>query len=171
MIAEQFNAIIQRELRALRRELEAYPDEADIWRQPKGISNSAGTLTLHLLGNLQHFVGASLGATGYTRDRRAEFERRDIPRPELLAEIDRTLQAVDATLSTLATERLAAPFPVRFGEISVTTGDFLGHLATHLAFHLGQIDYHRRLVTGQNESVGPLAIPELHSADTARADS
>lgn len=170
MIAKQLNAVMQRELRTLERELQAYPDEADIWREPQGISNSAGTLTLHLLGNLQHFVGATLGTTGYERNRQAEFERRDVPCAELLEEIDRTQQAVETTLATLAPQRLTAPFPVPFGEITVTTGDFLVHLTAHLAFHLGQIDYHRRLVTGQNESIGPLAIPELHSAGSSPSD-
>jgi len=171
MIAEQLNAIMQRELRSLKRELKAYSDEADIWQEPGGISNSAGTLTLHVLGNLQHFVGAILGATGYQRDRQAEFERRNTPRAELLEEIDRTLQVVGATLASLETGSLTAQFPVPFGETSVTTGDFLIHLTTHLAFHLGQIDYHRRLVSGQNESIGPLAIPELHSAGSAPSGS
>ena len=166
-ITEQLNAVLQRELRALARELKAYPDEADIWREPEGITNSAGTLTLHLLGNLQHFVGAILGATGYQRDRQAEFERRDIPRSELLEEIERTLLVVTTTLTALAEERLGEPFPTPFGDTSVITGDFLIHLATHLAFHLGQVDYHRRLVTGRNDSISPQAISDLHSAQPA----
>ena len=156
-------AILVRELRALKREINTYPDEEAIWHLPNGISNSAGTLTLHLAGNLQSFVGATLGNTGYKRDRPAEFQNRGVPRVELLAEIERTIRAVESTLADLPDERLDAAFPIAFGENRVATGDFLAHLAAHLAFHVGQIDYHRRLVTGHNDSIGPLAISELAS--------
>ena len=162
-IQESIVSILIRELQTLRRELEAYDDESQIWQVPAGITNSAGTLTLHLVGNLQAFVGASLGGSGYIRDRDAEFTRRDVPRTEMIQEIERTEKIVEASLNRLEDDQLSRPFPVAFGEISVATSDFLIHLATHLAFHLGQIDYHRRLVTNRNRTVGPLAIPELAS--------
>jgi len=155
-----------RELRALRRELEAYGEEADIWHLPAGISNSAGTLALHLVGNLQCYVGAGLGESGYVRDRQAEFSRRDVPLAEMIREIERTIAVVDTTLLALADEKLSKPFPLALGDIRVSTGEFLIHLSTHLAFHVGQVDYHRRLVTGDNTSIGPLAIPELATATT-----
>lgn len=161
---DSIQSLLIRELHTLQRELDAYEEESDIWKLPAGISNSAGTLALHLVGNLQAFVGASLGASDYERDREAEFSRRDVPRTEIIQEIERTLEIVDSTLGSLAVERLHQPFPVAFGETRVATGDFLVHLATHLAFHLGQIDYHRRLVTADDRTVGPLAISELASA-------
>jgi uncharacterized damage-inducible protein DinB len=163
---QSVRAILLRELKALKRELEAYPDERVIWSTPPGIANSACTLALHLAGNLQAFIGAALGNSGYRRNRQAEFERREVPRAELLAEIDRAIEAVDATLPRLDDERMAAPFPIEFGTLQVTTGDFLIHLATHLAFHLGQVDYHRRLSTGDSRSASPVAIAELASAVT-----
>ena len=161
---ESIRAILVRELRTLQRELEAYEDESQIWALPPGITNSAGTLALHVAGNLQAFVGAVLGGSGYVRDRRAEFQRRDTPRAELLAEIDTTIQAVGAALATLPAEKLDEPFPLEFGDLQVVTGDFLCHLSAHLAFHVGQVDYHRRVVTGDSTSVAPVAIPELASA-------
>ena len=81
-------AIFERDLRALRREVEAYPDERDLWAQVPGVSNVAGTLVLHLAGNLQYYIGAVLGGSGYVRDRPAEFARRDVARSELLREIE-----------------------------------------------------------------------------------
>jgi uncharacterized damage-inducible protein DinB len=163
---QSVRAILLRELKALKRELEAYPDERVIWSTPPGIANSAGTLALHLAGNLQAFIGAALGNSGYRRNRQAEFERREVPRAELLAEIDQAIEAVDSTLLRLDDDQLTAPFPIEFGTLHVTTGDFLVHLATHLAFHLGQVDYHRRLSTGDSRSVSPAAIAELASALT-----
>ena len=159
--------VIARDLRALRREVEAYPDERDLWRVVPGIANSGGTLALHLAGNFKHLVGAVLGATGYARDRAAEFSRRDVPRGELLREIDEALDVVDRTLASLGDDALARPFPQAVGGVTVTTGDFLLHLATHLTYHLGQVDYHRRMVTGRTEQIGAVAVGELPSARRA----
>lgn len=156
--------VLVRDLGALRRELEAYSDESDIWRQPPGISNSAGNLALHIVGNLQSFVGATLGSTDYVRDRTAEFTQREVPLAEIISEIETTISVVDETLKSLDEDAMSSLFPLSFGDMRVGTGDFLLHLSTHLAFHLGQIDYHRRLITGRDDSIGPLAIAELSSA-------
>jgi len=161
---DSIRSVLIRELNALQRELGTYEDESDIWQIPAGISNSAGTLALHLAGNLQSFVGSLLGGSDYVRDRQAEFSRRDVPLTEMISELDRTILAVDTTLKALSDEQLLEPFPLVFGKTIVSTADFLVHLSTHLAFHLGQIDYHRRLVTGDNQSIGPQAITELASA-------
>ena len=164
MSAEYFAGVIVRDLKAVRRELDAYLDEGDIWRLPPGIANSAGTLALHLAGNLQHFIGGVLGKTGYRRDRAAEFSRRDVPRAELVAQIEAAVIAVEQGLAQVSEAALAAEFPERIAGHTVTTGEWLVHLAAHLSYHLGQIDYHRRLVTGRGETVGALAIPELRTA-------
>jgi uncharacterized damage-inducible protein DinB len=155
---------LARDLRALRRELEAYPDERDLWRAAPGIVNTAGTLALHLAGNLQHFVGTVLGGTGYVRDRDAEFNRRDVPRAELLREIDATLAAVEKTLSRLPDEALAKPYPQPVAGVTLATGDFLMHLCIHCGWHLGQLDYHRRMVTGQGGQIRAVLPSELASA-------
>ena len=159
--------VLLRELRALRREIEAYPDDETPWRQVPGAPNAGGTLALHLAGNLQHYVGARLGGTGYLRDRNAEFALRDVKRNEILRRIDAAVDAVERTLSRLDAGILDRPFPEPIGGCTVETGDFLLHLAAHFAFHLGQIDYHRRLVTGDRRSAGAMAVRELRSARPA----
>lgn len=160
-------SFLLRELRTLRRELESYPEEAMIWALPPGIGNSAGTLALHLAGNLQNFVGARLGGSGYVRDRDAEFSARYIPLQKILSEIDAAESAVQATLSRLAEEDLSGDFPEVVGGLRIETGEFLMGLAVHLAYHLGQISYHRRVVTGVEKSVGALSLAELGSARPA----
>ncbi len=152
--------ILLRDLQSLRDELLAYPDEQAIWQIPAGIANAAGTLALHLAGNLQHFVGAQLGGTGYLRNRQAEFTRTDVQRAELLAEIEAAEAAVKQGLAVTREEHLHQPYPLEVGGAHPTTGSFLVHLTTHLAYHLGQIDYHRRLVTGDPRTVGALTIPQ-----------
>ena len=160
---DSIRGLLIRDLRALARQLDAYEDESQIWQLPAGISNSAGNLALHLVGNLQAFIGANLGDSGFVRDRPAEFSRRDVDRAEIRRTIEQTIDVVSQTLEGLSDERLQQVYPESFGELRPKTLDFLIHLATHLAFHLGQIDYHRRLVTGHSESIAPIAISELAS--------
>lgn len=155
-------AILDRDLRALRRELEAYPDERDLWKLPPGISNSAGTLALHLAGNLQHYLGAKLADTGYLRDRPREFAVRDLPRAEILREVEAARRAV--ALVARCQLDVEAEYPEVVGEVRVITGEFLVQIVAHFTFHLGQIDYHRRVVTGQSEGVGAVRVAELGTA-------
>lgn len=153
--------VIVRELKALRREIESYPSEDDLWEIPDGIANPGGNLALHLAGNLQYFVGNVLGKNGYVRNRDAEFASRDVPRAELLREIDNAIAAVELGMSKISEADLARPFPEKVGGVSSTTGAFLAHFATHLAYHLGQVDYHRRIMTREGKTVKAMALTEL----------
>jgi hypothetical protein len=170
MITDFLASIITRDLRALRREIEAYENEEDIWMVPPGIGNAAGTLALHCVGNLRHFIGTELGGTGFVRDRPAEFSARNVSREVIVAGIEAAITDVTEGLAGFEDDRLSAAYPRPIGDTHARVGDFLIHLATHLAFHLGQVDYHRRLVTGDSYSVSPVAIPELSSA-TAEGDA
>jgi hypothetical protein len=163
-LAADLAAMLDRDLRALRRELEAYPDERQIWQPVPGLPNAAGTLALHLAGNLQHYVGAALGGSGYVRNREAEFARRDVPRAELIAEIERARAAVAAGLGAVRAEDFDVEFPELIAGCRIRTGDYLVHTAVHLAYHLGQVDAHRRVVTGNAEGVGAVKPAELGSA-------
>jgi uncharacterized protein DUF664 len=162
-------SILERDLGTLRREVEAYPAERDLWREVPGLANVGGTLALHLAGNVQHYFGAQLGDTGYVRDRPAEFARRNVPRSELLAEIEGARRAIKTALDNLPESRLGADFPEVIAGSKLETGEYLLHLATHFAYHLGQLDYHRRMVTGSNTGVGAMRPAELSSARPAGA--
>ncbi len=153
--------VITRELKALRREVETYPSEGDLWEVRPGITNPGGNLALHLAGNLQYFLGNVLGKTGYVRNREAEFGNKDVPRAELLREIDNALAAVRTGMSKLTEADLAQPYPEPVAGVKSTTGAFLAHFATHLAYHLGQVDYHRRILTGEGKTVKAVALTEL----------
>jgi hypothetical protein len=155
------NRLLGRELATLRDELLAYPDDASVWALPAGVPNSAGTLTLHLAGNLRFYVGAQLGATGYVRDRETEFAQRNVPRDELVQLVERAADEVTRTLANLDPAVLSSVYPVEVGGLRLETLRFLLHLEAHFAYHLGQIDYHRRVVTGHSRSVGALPLPAL----------
>jgi hypothetical protein len=153
--------LLARELASLRDELFAYPDERAIWALPAGLPNSAGNLSLHLSGNVRWFVGAQLGATGYVRDRDAEFARRGVPRSELIAQVEAAADEATRTLASLEPSAMDAQYPLEVGGLRLTTGRFLLHLEAHFAYHLGQVDYHRRVVTGNSTSVGALSLAAL----------
>lgn len=170
VVRSAVGAILDRDLSALRREVETYPDERDLWRAVPGLSNVGGTLVLHLAGNLQHYFGARLGGTGYVRDRPAEFARRDVPRAELVREIEAARAAVKAGLAGLTEAQLRVEFPETIGGARLATGEYLIHLTAHFAYHLGQVDYHRRMVTGMDTAVGAMRPAELSSARQVKVD-
>ena len=146
MLKETLPEFFERDLRKLIEEINLYKDEDMIWELKPGISNTAGNLCLHLVGNLSHFIGATLGHTGYVRHRDDEFVLKNIPRQDLLINIENTILIVNDTLSKLSEEDLAKDFPLeKHGKI-VSTAHMLLHLAMHLSYHLGQINYHRRLI-------------------------
>lgn len=155
--------VMTRELEAFERELWLCPDEAAVWRVVPGVTNPLGNLVLHVCGNLQHFVGHVIGGSGYARDREAEFTRTGVPREQLVQELRQAATAVQQTLTGVTAAQLDAPFPVTVGGVATSTGLFLTHLATHLAFHLGQAGYVRRIVTGDARSAGPLPLKPLAS--------
>jgi hypothetical protein len=148
----------ERDLLKFKTEIEAYTDEDQLWIVKDGISNSGGNLCLHLCGNLKHFIGATLGRTGYVRNRDAEFELKDIPRHALIADIESATDAVINTLNNLNETEIFKPFPLeKHGKI-VTTYHMLLHLLGHLNYHLGQINYHRRMTA--NEKIKKSTLQE-----------
>lgn len=146
MLIEALKSLFNRDLNKLKEEIEAYQTESQLWLIDKNISNSAGNLCLHLIGNLNTYIGAELGKTGYIRDRPLEFSAKDIPKNQLISKIDETILVVNNTLDSLTDANLETIYPQIVFEKEMTTGFFLVHLSTHLAYHLGQINYHRRLV-------------------------
>jgi uncharacterized damage-inducible protein DinB len=153
--------LLLRELDGFSREVSLFPDDAGLWLTVPGITNSAGNLTLHVAGNLQHFVGKVLGGHAYVRDRDAEFSRRSGTRAEVLAEIRKTAEVVQDVLSELPESRLAEDFPESLMGMRIPADQFLLHLCVHAGFHLGQAGYVRRMVTGQPVSSGPLPLKPL----------
>lgn len=143
---DALNQSFQKYLDRLKDELLAYSDESVMWKVPDGIANSAGNLAVHLYGNLNHFIGAVFGNTGYVRDRPLEFSIKNKPRAEIIEEIDATKQMLNDVLPTLTREILHADYPIKFGDETPTTHKWLIQLSTHFVYHLGQINYHRRLL-------------------------
>ncbi|MGJ1318497.1 DUF1572 family protein [Sphingobacterium spiritivorum] len=148
MLIDTLQKLFERDLQKLRIEILLYKHEENLWIAEKGIANSAGNLCLHLIGNLNTYIGYEIGKTGYIRHRELEFSLRDIPRAELIRHLDDTITTVRDSLNTLSESDLYKEYPILVLDQKTSVMYFLVHLTTHLAYHLGQINYHRRLLDG-----------------------
>ncbi len=137
--------LFERDLNRLRTEIEAYSDETLLWKRAEGINNPAGNLALHLVGNLNTYIGKNLGTTGYIRNRPLEFTD-IIPKNEILERIDKTKAVVLEVISNLSSDDFSKIYPENILGYEMTTEYFLIHLYGHLNYHLGQINYHRRMI-------------------------
>jgi hypothetical protein len=146
MIKDTLKKLIIRDLEKLKLEIEAYQNEQKIWYIEKSILNSAGNLCLHLVGNLNAYIGAEFGKTGYVRNREDEFALKNIPRAELVDKIEKTITMIENTFDMISEEQLNKKYPAEIMVKDATTEYFFVHLAMHLGYHLGQINYHRRLL-------------------------
>lgn len=150
-----FARLFDRDLDTLAREVSLYPEDALLWKPIKGQPTLGGNLALHLAGNLRYFIGAVLGASGFIRNREAEFAQRDLSKASVLREIQKAKAEVAEALATLAPASLSEPFPESIRGHHLSTRMMLAHLLTHLSFHTGQLDYHRRAATGDPQSAEP----------------
>lgn len=146
MVVNILKTLFNRDLTKLKSEIELYENENKIWFVEKGITNSAGNLTLHLIGNLNTYIGAEIGKTNYIRNRALEFSQKDISKKELLKSIEETIIMIENALDKVTEEDLKKEYPVLVFDKKTSTEYFLIHLSTHLAYHLGQINYHRRMI-------------------------
>lgn len=146
MLNETLTSLFERDLKKVIEELKLYKNETDLWEIKSGISNSGGNLALHLLGNLNTYIGKNIGNTGYVRDRPLEFSAKNIASSTIIKDFENTIAMIKMVLNTLNNEHLQKIYPENVLGYEMTTEYFLLHLFAHLNYHLGQINYHRRLV-------------------------
>ena len=146
MLSEEIAEIFDRDLEKLRIEINSYTDETKLWVIEKNIKNSGGNLCLHLIGNLRQFIGNILGKKYYERNRDAEFSLKNIPKKDLLEMINGTMEIVAETFKSLKEEDLNNIYPVDVSDKPITAQFFMISLIAHLNYHLGQINYHRRMI-------------------------
>ncbi|HYE86150.1 MAG TPA: DinB family protein [Vicinamibacterales bacterium] len=149
MQSTELAALFERDIQRLIQELQAFPDTAAVWRTLPGVANAAGTLALHLEGNLREYIGRQLGQIAFTRDRPLEFSARGVERDELVARLNAVKQTIPPVIAALSDAQLAATYPEIYQGKPIVTRQFLEHLLGHLNYHLGQVDCLRRIVTGQ----------------------
>ncbi|WP_057936458.1 DinB family protein [Algoriphagus resistens] len=146
MILEELIKLFERDTEKLKLEISAYSQEENLWKVDGSIANSAGNLCLHLIGNMSHFVGKEIGGFDYTRDRDFEFAGKNVPKSELIAGIEKLQNVVTASLEGLDESMLEKDYPLEVFGRKMSHNFFLVHLFGHFSYHLGQINYHRRLL-------------------------
>jgi len=147
MLSSELAALFARDLKRLIQELAAFPDTASVWTTAPGVTNAAGTLALHLEGNLREYIGRQLGGIAYARDQPLEFSQRGVEQRELVVRIEPVRAMVSGVIDALSEQQLAAIYPEQVLGAPITTRQFVVHLSGHLNYHLGQIDYLRRFTT------------------------
>ena len=146
MLIETLKILFNRDLKRLIAEIEQYKIEDDIWKVKGQINNSAGNLCLHLVGNLNTYIGKELGRTDYIRNRDLEFSSKGIPQQQLIQKVENTIEMINKTFDDFDENLLQTEYPILVFDEKTSTEYLLVHLTTHLAYHLGQINYHRRLM-------------------------
>ncbi len=145
-LKQTLRILFERDIQRVKTEIESYKNEENMWKLEGEILNSAGNLCLHLIGNLNHFIGAEIGKTGYIRQRELEFSQKNIPKQELIEKLEEVIKVVDTSIESLSEEELYTETSVPKFTEKQTTAFLLLHLHAHLNYHLGQINYHRRLL-------------------------
>ena len=136
----------ERDLDKLLEEVSLFENEETIWTTKEGITNCAGNLVLHLTGNLNHFIGQTLGNTGYVRNREQEFSLKNVPRIKLLSQISGVKEIIQDVLPKLSNEDLKKDFPLKIRDEILSTENMLVYLLSHLNYHLGLVNYMRRMI-------------------------
>lgn len=146
MIQEDLKKLFVRDLEKLIEEIVAYRKEENMWITDSNVTNSSGNLCLHLIGNLNTYLGAAIMKNGYKRNREYEFAARDVSRSILIEEIKKVITVVEQAFDVLTENDMSGNFPVQIWKEQTGMLFTLMHLHSHLNYHLGQIDYHRRLL-------------------------
>jgi hypothetical protein len=147
MLNKLLAGFYERDLRQLIEEINLFEHEADLWRTAGTINNSAGNLVLHLTGGMNHLIGATLAHSGYIRNRELEFSQKNVPGDELVAGLTALITLICETLNKLSGEQMDAVYPIFFDQPGTTTAYVLMQLALHLNYHLGQVNYLRRMLS------------------------
>src|SRR5690606_29654214 len=146
MALQEFIFLFERDIEKLKLEICAYSKEENLWKSDHNITNSAGNLCLHLVGNMSHFVGKEMGGFDYVRDREFEFDGKNVPKAELIAMVEKLQEVITSSLEGMDESMLARDYPLEVFGAKMTHSYFLIHLFGHFSYHLGQINYHRRLL-------------------------
>ncbi len=147
-LATELGALFRRDITRLAQELRALPEDGPLWTKPPGVGNSIGNLVLHLEGNLREYIGRQLGGVTYTRQRDLEFSQTGLNPHDLRTRMDALIAIIPDIVAALPDAELERIYPEKHHGRSLSTAQFLMSVHGHLNYHLGQIDYLRRILTG-----------------------
>ena len=137
--------ILERDLKKVIHEINQYEDEKSLWTIRGEIKNSSGNLALHIAGAVHHFIGSVLGNNGYIRNREREFSDKNIETSVIINQLNKAIEILKEVLNKMTDEDIEREFPEKPGGNTMTVGFFLIHFISHINYHLGQINYNRRI--------------------------
>lgn len=141
-----FIQFYQKGLQDLRQEATQFKSEELLWKTLPGVKNSCGNLFLHLIGNLNYFIGAQMGNTGYVRNRDLEFSAKDVPVHEIIKQIEALETIIPTVLQSKSEGWLAEEFLMEFLGAKQKNEFMITQMLVHLNYHCGQINYLRRML-------------------------
>lgn len=136
----------ERDLGKLIEEVNLFKDEENLWKTHGSIKNSSGNLVLHIIGGMNFLIGATLAHTGYVRDRDQEFIKKGVDRKVLVSQLEELIVMIRKTLNAFKKEEMDADFPIFFDKPKTSVSYVLLQLSLHLNYHLGQVNYLRRVL-------------------------
>lgn len=136
----------ERDIRTLIEEVNLFKKEEDLWKTLGTVKNSSGNLVLHIIGGMNHHVGATVARTGYVRNRDLEFSQKDVPREVLVSRLDELSKLIKTTLEAMDKDRMETEFPIPFDGATNSHSYVLTQLLVHLNYHRGQVNYLRRIL-------------------------
>ena len=135
----------ERDIRKLIEEINLFRNEENLWKTQGSVKNSSGNLALHIIGGMNYLIGATLAKTGYIRDRDQEFIRKGVARKEIVAHLEELIPMINQTLNALGHDGMEAEYPLIFDDMKVSNSYLFVQLLVHLNYHLGQVNYLRRV--------------------------
>ena len=136
----------ERDIRKLIEEVNLFKNEEDLWRITGSVKNSCGNLVLHVIGGMNYLIGTTLAHTKYVRNREQEFIQKNVKRTELISQLEALIIIINRTLSALTAEQMEAEYPIFFDKAKTSVTYVLVQLLAHLNYHLGQVNYLRRIL-------------------------
>jgi len=143
MLNQVLAGFYERDIRTLIKELNLFSQEENLWKTQGSVKNPGGNLALHIIGGMNYLIGATLAGTGYVRHRDQEFILKGIARNELVAQLEALIPMINKTLNSIS---LDDEYPLIFDDEKRSNAYVLVQLSLHLNYHLGQVNYLRRVL-------------------------
>ena len=146
MVTTLLSDFYTRDLRKFIDEVNLFKQEDNLWRTDGTIKNSSGNLALHIIGGTNYLIGTQLANTGYVRNRDQEFIIKGVPRKELVTQLEALIPMIQLTLQAHSDAQLDEEYPLMFDGAKRSKSYIFIQLLAHLNYHLGQVNYLRRVL-------------------------
>ncbi len=151
-VASEFVRLSRRQLRQYVERIESCLDKLtreQIWSREHEAENAVGNLVLHLAGNVRQWIVSGIGGAPDSRERDAEFARREpLAATELLGALRGAIDEADEVMANLSPDDLLSTRKIQVYELTVLHAIY--HVLWHFAEHTGQIIWATKRMTGED---------------------